>query len=71
MSEIEGRNRDMYLSLRAAEGRLREERDEVTRRALIYLDDGLPLDEVLVALGISRATWFRRVRELRQRLRSS
>lgn len=36
----------------------------VTQRALIYLDSGLPLGDVLEALKISRATWYRRVEAL-------
>lgn len=62
-----GLEQEMYESLLKSERRLRAERHDITRRALIYMEmEGLPLDRVLEALGISRATWYRRVQDLRQ-----
>lgn len=37
----------------------------MTRRAELYLHAGLPLERVLDALKISRATWYRRVADAR------
>jgi hypothetical protein len=53
--------------LRAAEARWKHDRDDVTRRAQIYMEDGLPLRAVLGALGIAERTWYRRVRDLGER----
>jgi hypothetical protein len=57
----------MWEDLRTSETRWKADRLSVTERALLYLDTGLPLEQVLDALQISRATWYRRVRELAQR----
>jgi hypothetical protein len=53
----------MAQNLKAAELRVRREQLDLTHRAEVYMSDGLPLGIVLGALGISRATWYRRVRE--------
>jgi hypothetical protein len=42
----------------------RSAQHKVTERASIYIATGLPLDQVLDALKISRATWYRRVEAL-------
>jgi len=55
----------MYEDLFSAEIRAVAEHDAVTRRGMIYLALGLPLDDVLAALKISRATWYRRVQDLK------
>lgn len=56
----------MYEDLRDSETRLLAERHAITARALVYIGAGLDQRSVLVALGISRATWYRRVQDLRQ-----
>lgn len=38
----------------------------VIARAEVYLAAGLPLERVLDGLGLSRATWYRRVEALRE-----
>lgn len=63
--ELTERTALMWSDLLASEQRAVSERHMITQRALLYLDAGLPLDKVLDALKISRPTWYRRVRELR------
>lgn len=56
----------MYADLLTSETRAVSERHAVTQRALLYVEiGGLPVREVLQALHISRATWHRRVQDLR------
>jgi hypothetical protein len=56
----------MWADLLAAETQARSAPHEVTRRAELYLHAGLPLERVLDALRISRATWYRRLESLRE-----
>jgi hypothetical protein len=51
----------MLNSLRTSETAAKIAAFDATERAILYLDAGLPLDRVLDALKISRATWYRRV----------
>jgi hypothetical protein len=51
----------MWNSLRISETAAKSAAFEATDRAILYLDAGLPLDRVLDALKISRATWYRRL----------
>lgn len=51
----------MWADLLTGELSARSAQHRITERALIYIDCGLPLDEVLDALKVSRATWYRRV----------
>lgn len=55
----------MRVDLLTSELRARGAVHEVTSRAELYLATGLPLGQVLDALKISRATWYRRVDALR------
>jgi hypothetical protein len=52
-----------WADLFVAEARWQGERFSVTTRALLYVEAGLPVERVCDALKISRATWYRRVRE--------
>lgn len=54
----------MRTDLLLTESEARDAAHLVTRRALIYMEAGLPLDQVLEALKVSRATWYRRVEAL-------
>lgn len=54
----------MWADLLTSELRWQAERHAVTTRGLFYVEAGLPLDKVLDALKISRATWYRRVADL-------
>jgi hypothetical protein len=65
MEETEAQAR-MWADLLAGETQVRTAAHDVTRRAELYLHAGLPLERVLDALRISRATWYRRVAELRE-----
>jgi hypothetical protein len=56
----------MWSDLLMSENRARAAQHEVTYRAELYLSAGLPLDKVLDALKVSRATWYRRVEALRE-----
>ncbi len=56
----------MWADLFNSEIDARSATHRVTSRAEVYTAAGLPLDRVLDALGISRATWYRRVEALRQ-----
>jgi hypothetical protein len=56
----------MWTDLLAGELQARAAQHRITERALIYLDCGLPLAQVLDALKISRATWYRRVTALEE-----
>lgn len=58
---------DRFRSLRAAEARMAAAYDEQTQRAIIYLQDGLPLADVLEALQTSRSAWMRRQAAFRAR----
>ncbi len=51
----------MWSDLLTSEMTARSAQHKVTERASIYLATGLPLDQVLDALKISRATWYRRL----------
>jgi len=59
-------NRVMVDDIRNTERRLLAEHHASTRRALLYIEAGLTRQDVLDALGISQATWYRRVQDLRQ-----
>jgi hypothetical protein len=61
-SEVKGR---MWADLLTSELAARSAQHVVTRRAETYIYAGLPLDDVLDALKISRATWYRRVEAVR------
>ncbi len=54
----------MWSDLLTSEMTARTAQHKVTERASIYIATGLPLDDVLDALKISRATWYRRVEAL-------
>jgi hypothetical protein len=54
----------MWADLLMSETQARAAQHQVTKRATIYLHAGLPLDQVLDALSVSRATWYRRVEAL-------
>jgi hypothetical protein len=54
----------MWSDLLTSEMTARSAQHKVTERASIYIATGLPLDQVLGALKISRATWYRRVEAL-------
>ncbi len=56
----------MWVDLLTSELRAKSATHDVTRRALIYLDSGLTLEQVLDALKISRATWYRRVEAMKE-----
>jgi hypothetical protein len=51
----------MWTDLLTSEMSARSAQHKVTERASIYIATGLPLDQVLDALKISRATWYRRL----------
>lgn len=51
----------MWADLLTSEISAASAQHEVTGRAVLYIDCGLPLDQVLDALKVSRATWYRRV----------
>lgn len=55
----------MWLDLLTSEDAARCAQHQVTRRAETYSECGLPLDSVLDALEVSRATWYRRLEALR------
>lgn len=55
----------MWVDLLVSEMHAQSARHMVTQRAEVYLWSGLPLERVLDGLKISRATWYRRVAELR------
>lgn len=55
----------MVGDLLMSEADARSSTNRVTARAELYLYAGLPLEQVLEALQISRATWYRRVEALR------
>jgi hypothetical protein len=57
---------EMWADLRNSEIRQIDERNWLTQRALNYMEAGLPLVSVLDAFRCSRATWYRRVQDLRQ-----
>lgn len=59
--ELRGR---MVADLFTSELSAQRAAHEVTNRGVIYLEGGLSLDEVLGALRVSRATWYRRVQAL-------
>lgn len=50
----------MWADLLTSEIAAKSAQHHVTTRAKIYLEAGMPLDQVLDALKISRATWYRR-----------
>jgi hypothetical protein len=56
----------MWADLLNAEIIARSAQHHVTARAELFLEAGLPLDKVLDALKVSRATWYRRVDALRE-----
>lgn len=56
--------RAMYTDLLITELEARQSAHLVTRRAGMYLESGLAMSQVLQALKISRATWYRRVEAL-------
>jgi len=58
-------NAKMWADLLNSEMQAQRAQHDVTRRAELYLYAGLPLESVLDALKISRATWYRRVEALR------
>lgn len=49
--------------LLTSEMRWKAERLSATERARLFVEAGLPLERVLAALEISRATWYRRLAE--------
>ncbi len=51
----------MWTDLLTSEMAASSAQHKVTERASIYIATGLPLEKVLDALTISRATWYRRV----------
>jgi Trp operon repressor len=56
-----------HVDLVGGARRLEDERQALTIRAQLYLASGvLTQAQVLNALGISRATWYRRVAQLEQ-----
>ena len=55
-----------WVDLLTGEMHARSAQHQVTSRAELYLYAGLPLETVLDALKISRATWYRRVEALRE-----
>lgn len=57
-SEIQAR---MWADLFTSEMNARALSFSVTERAVLYVEAGLPVESVLDALKISRATWYRRV----------
>jgi hypothetical protein len=61
--ETTERNSRMWVDLFTSETQAKSARHAVTERARLYMEAGLPLDQVLDALKISRATWYRRVQE--------
>ncbi|MEA2396729.1 MAG: hypothetical protein QOE72_4832 [Chloroflexota bacterium] len=63
METIE-RDARMWADLLTSENAARAAQHEVTNRAQLYLASGLPLERILEALKISRATWYRRLSEL-------
>ena len=54
----------MWADLLTSEKRAQDAQHYVTARAVLYVEAGLPLERVLDALGVSRATWYRRVQAL-------
>lgn len=52
-----------WTDLLTSEMRWKAERFATTERARLFVDAGLPLERVLDALTISRATWYRRLAE--------
>jgi hypothetical protein len=61
------RHKLMREALRRMEREIRNQQMDLIGRGLVYLDDGLPLGQLLQALGISRRTWERRVDQHRHR----
>ncbi|MFZ0667090.1 MAG: hypothetical protein WAM97_15160 [Acidimicrobiales bacterium] len=57
---------NMLTDLLVSEMEAKSAQYRVTSRAEMYMATGLPLDRVLGALKISRATWYRRVEALRE-----
>ena len=55
----------MFADLLNSERRALAEKHAVTQRAIIYMEGGLSIAQVLAALHISRATWHRRVMDMR------
>jgi len=51
----------MYIDLLNEEMHAQSATHRVMDRAELYLSLGLPMDDVLSALKISRATWYRRL----------
>jgi transposase-like protein len=66
MEDIE-RHAEMAKALARNEKEIANLRYDQTQRGLVYLDDGMPLRDLLAALGISERTWYRRVKDLRER----
>jgi hypothetical protein len=64
MEKIE-RDAYMWSDLLSSENRVVAEKHAVTLRALLYVESGLEIARVLDALKISRATWHRRVQDLK------
>lgn len=62
-AEFNGR---AWVDLLLAELDAQSATHKVTRRAQLYMHGGLPLEKVLDALKISRATWYRRVQGLEE-----
>lgn len=52
-----------WADLLTSEMRWKAERFATTERARLFVEAGLPLERVLDALTISRATWYRRLAE--------
>jgi hypothetical protein len=61
------RHAEMAKALARKERELVSLRYDQTQRALVYLEDGMPIADLLAALGISQSTWYRRVKDLRER----
>jgi hypothetical protein len=57
------RNARMWADLLTSDIAAKSAHFHVTDRAILYIEAGLPLAQVLDALKISRPTWYRRVRE--------
>jgi hypothetical protein len=53
-----------WADLLTSELEARSAQHKVTQRAQLYVEAGLPVERVLDALKISRATWYRRLTDL-------
>jgi hypothetical protein len=64
--ETQQQQAKMYIDLLTEEMHAKSAPHRVMDRAELYLSLGLPMDDILSAMKISRATWYRRLDALYQ-----